>query len=119
MDIPSGISADTGAVLGTAVKATITVTFGHNKRGLVLYPGTEYAGQVVITDIGFPEMVTERVMKQSQTFTYTKEDLSVYFPNRKKRSNKGSYGRVVVIAGSKDMSGACYLSGEAAYRMGC
>ena len=64
-------------------------------------------------------MVTERVMKQSQTFTYTKEDISVYFPNRKKRSNKGSYGRVVVIAGSKDMSGACYLSGEAAYRMGC
>lgn len=119
VDIPSGISADTGAVLGTAVKATITVTFGHNKRGLVLYPGTEYAGQVVVTDIGFPEMVTERVMKQSQTFTYTKEDLSVYFPNRKKRSNKGSYGRVVVIAGSKDMSGACYLSGEAAYRMGC
>ena len=73
----------------------------------------------MVTDIGFPEMVTERVMKQSQTFTYTKEDLSVYFPNRKKRSNKGSYGRVVVIAGSKDMSGACYLSGEAAYRMGC
>ena len=119
VDIPSGISADTGAVLGTAVKATITVTFGHNKRGLVLYPGTEYAGQVVVTDIGFPEMVTERVMKQSQTFTYTKEDLSVYFPNRKTRSNKGSYGRVVVFAGSKDMSGACYLSGEAAYRMGC
>ena len=73
----------------------------------------------MVTDIGFPEMVTERVMKQSQTFTYTKEDISVYFPNRKKRSNKGSYGRVVVIAGSKDMSGACYLSGEAAYRMGC
>ena len=120
VDIPSGISADTGAVLGTAVKATITVTLD------IINVGWYYIRERSMRDrwsgnrnVDLPEMVTKRVMKQSQTFTYTKEDISVYFPNRKKRSNKGSYGRVVVIAGSKDISGACYLSGEAAYRMGC
>ena len=53
VDIPSGIHGDTGAVMGTAVKASVTVTFGYVKSGLLLYPGREYAGRVWVEDIGF------------------------------------------------------------------
>lgn len=117
VDIPSGIHAGSGEVLGVAVRATMTVTFGNNKRGLLLYPGTEYAGQVIVADIGFPKKALRQVAPKA--FTYTKETVGAYFPERKKRSHKGSYGRVLVIAGSPEMSGACYLASEAAYRMGC
>lgn len=117
VDVPSGIHAGNGSVLGEAVRATITVTFGNNKRGLLLYPGTEYAGQVIVADIGFPAIAVEKTAPKA--FTYTKETAGNDFPVRKRRSHKGSYGRTLVIAGSPSMSGACYLAGEAAYRMGC
>ena len=61
VDIPSGIHASTGEVLGIAVQADQTVTFGTNKRGLVLYPGTQYAGEIVVADIGFPKQAVARV----------------------------------------------------------
>lgn len=117
VDIPSGIHAGNGEVLGEAVRATMTVTFGNNKRGLLLYPGTEHAGQVIVADIGFPGKALGQVSPKA--FTFTKETAGAYFPGRKKRSHKGTYGRVLVIAGSPEMSGACYLASEAAYRMGC
>ena len=59
VDIPSGIHADTGAVMGTALKADVTVTFGWEKMGTALYPGRSYAGKVLVKDIGFPEMALE------------------------------------------------------------
>lgn len=117
VDIPSGIHADNGKVLGHAVNARVTVTFGNNKRGLLLYPGMEYAGQVIVADIGFPKKALARVSPKA--FTLKKETVGNYLPDRKRRSHKGSYGKTLVIAGSPDMSGACYLASEAAYRMGC
>lgn len=117
VDIPSGIDASDGAVLGNAVRADVTVTFGVNKRGLVLYPGMQYAGEVIVADIGFPEKAVCRV--NPKAFTYAPEALGSLLPRRKPRSNKGSYGRVVVIAGSPQMSGACCFAAEAAYRVGC
>ena len=116
VDIPSGIHASTGQVMGTALKADVTVTFGVNKLGLVLYPGCEYAGEVVVTDIGFPQIAIEKANIES--FCYEKEDIQKLLPKRKRNSNKGTYGKVLVIGGSKNMAGACYLSAKSAYTMG-
>ncbi len=115
VDIPSGISADNGAVMNIAVKADETVTFGHNKVGLLLYPGAEYAGKITVADIGFPMEATE--LSRPDAFYYQKEDLNL-LPKRRNYSNKGTYGKVLIIAGSKGMAGAAYLSARAAYRSG-
>ncbi len=117
VDVPSGISSDSGKVLGRAVKADYTVTFGYNKTGLLLYPGASYAGNITVADIGFPRKAFE--IAAPNIFTYTKEDIYTFMPPRRARTNKGSYGKVLVIAGSDDMSGACYFTAKAAYRMGC
>lgn len=115
VDIPSGISAEDGSVLNTAVKADETVTFGHNKIGLLLYPGAEYAGEITVADIGFPEEATS--LAGPDTFYYQREDLRL-LPERKPYSHKGSFGKVLIIAGSRGMAGAAYLSALAAYRSG-
>lgn len=117
VDIPSGISASTGEVLKTAVHADHTITFGTNKRGLVLFPGCRYAGQVTVADIGFPKKAVEKTAPRA--YTLTREEVVQMMPPRIPRSNKGSYGKVLVIAGSREISGACYLCAAASYRMGC
>ena len=108
VDIPSGVSADTGKICGVAVKANCTVTFGSYKIGTVLYPGAEYCGQVVVADIGFPQEAYEQIEEQVKTATL--EDFNY--------SNKGTYGKILIIAGSKDISGAAVLCAEAAFRVG-
>ncbi|MDO5416383.1 MAG: NAD(P)H-hydrate dehydratase [Lachnospiraceae bacterium] len=115
VDVPSGISSDSGQVLGTALRADVTVTFGWEKLGTVLYPGREYAGQVVIADIGFPQAAFCR--EGAEAFTLEAADLNKQ-PGRPPYSNKGTYGKVLIAAGSKNMGGAAYLSGLAAYRAG-
>lgn len=115
VDIPSGISADTGKVLAHAVEANETVTFGYQKLGMLLYPGVDYAGKVTLIDIGFSTQ-SEQLLKHKISY-YKPEDL-VRLPKRCNYSNKGSYGKVLIIAGSKGMSGAAYLSAKAAYRSG-
>lgn len=115
LDIPSGICADSGAVLGTAVKADYTITFGYQKLGLLLYPGADYAGRITVVDIGFPNSA----LGQATTlYTYYEDEDTERVPPRMNYSHKGTYGKVLVIAGSKGMSGAAYLSAKAAYRMG-
>ncbi len=115
VDIPSGISADTGKVMKAAVRADYTITFGFMKQGLLLYPGADYAGEITVADIGFPGKVPETA--GTPAFYYGREDLQL-LPARKDYSHKGTYGRVLVIAGSRGMSGAAYLSAKAAYRTG-
>lgn len=189
VDIPSGVSADTGQILGVAVRADLTVTFAAKKIGQLLYPGAEYCGVLVRRDVGivvprpgvciasgtdsandrreaelphaFPsctgakvlqdEMsdcietevqhhtftegidlkrpftdnikqqhtVTDDVESEQESFavTYGKEDL-LRIPVRPPYSNKGSYGKVLLIAGSPGMSGAACLCARAAYRCG-
>lgn len=116
LDIPSGIHGTTGAVMNKAVRADLTVTFGVNKLGLVLYPGCEYAGEVFVTDIGFPKSSVQSV--KSSVYHYEQTDLQQFLPCRPARSHKGSFGKVLVVAGSEKMSGACYLAAKAAYRVG-
>lgn len=116
IDIPSGISADTGKVMGIAFQADYTITFGFSKIGLVLYPGCTYCGKIIIKDIG---ITRESFLGElPNTFTYTKKDLQK-FPKRKFYSNKGTYGKVLVIAGNTNMSGAACLAGKSAYFTGC
>ena len=114
VDIPSGVSADNGAVLGIAVKAHTTVTFGWKKIGCLLFPGAEYAGNVFVEEIGFATKGEEELSKRFY-FDKKPEDL---LPVRKSDSNKGTYGKVLIIAGSNNMSGAVYFAAKAAYRMG-
>ena len=115
VDVPSGVDGSTGRILGCGFQADLTITFGLNKVGLVLYPGASFAGEVVVKDIGFPGEAVEHV--SPAILTYTKEDLKK-LPERNAWSNKGTYGRVLLIAGSKNMSGAAFLSGSGAYKSG-
>lgn len=115
IDIPSGIRANDGQVMNIAVKADYTITFGYEKIGLILYPGCEYAGMLSIEDIGFPLTLPASV--HANTFLYDKTDLK-RLPIRYAYSNKGTYGKVLVIAGTKNMGGACYLAAKAAYCSG-
>lgn len=120
VDVPSGIHGDTGTVMGTALKADVTVTFGWEKTGTALYPGREYAGRVKVCDIGFPQSALAKVREEESAdyaFTYEAVDL-VRIPGRPAYSNKGTFGKVLIAAGSKNMCGAAYLSALAAYRTG-
>ena len=122
VDIPSGINSTTGEVMGIAIKANYTITFGLNKVGLVLHPGFLYAGKVIVENIGFSNEAIEKVCSGLNNKliykVFNEKECLNYLPGRKRYSNKGSYGKVLVIAGSYNMAGACYLSAKAAYRMG-
>nr|WP_288825591.1 NAD(P)H-hydrate dehydratase [uncultured Clostridium sp.] len=115
VDIPSGIHSDTGQIMGAAIPADVTVTFGYEKLGTMLYPGKEYSKQVIVADIGFPPESINYV--ETEYFTFHKADTAL-IPKRPAYSNKGSFGKVLLVAGSKNMSGAAFLSALAAYRTG-
>jgi NAD(P)H-hydrate epimerase len=116
VDIPTGINADTGEVMGAAVKADLTVTMALPKRGLVLYPGASHAGVVRVADIGIPVEV------------FDKEDIRVSlldrgsvwgaFRKREGDSHKGDYGHLMVIAGSPGKAGAAVMAAKAGLRCG-
>lgn len=115
VDIPSGIHGDTGEVMGCAVQADVTVTFGFRKLGLVLYPGARYAGKVICADIG----ITQEgfLGEYPRIFTRDKDDRG-FLPERLQEGNKGTFGKVLLIAGSRGMAGACELSAAAVLRSG-
>ncbi len=114
VDMPSGIHSDTGEVMGAALQADLTVTFASPKLGQIFYPGCQYCGKLVTAEIG----ITKESLKEKPFgFTYEIEDLkklSVRLPY----GNKGTFGKVLVIAGSRDISGAAYLCACAALRSG-
>ena len=115
IDMPSGIGTDTGEVLGRAAAADLTVTFGFCKRGLALYPGCEYAGEVRIADIG----ISWRSFfgRRPGMYAYD-EDICALLPKRDGAGNKGTFGKVLLAAGSVNMAGAAVLAARAAYRAG-
>lgn len=113
-DIPSGIAADTGAVLGDAVKADVTVTMQFEKPGLLLYPGAAYAGKTVIAKIGILDGAPEGAAAVVED-----RDAAELTGRRPSYGHKGTFGKVLVIAGRKDRCGAAYLCAAAAVRSGC
>lgn len=111
VDLPSGIDADNGQELGTAFRADLTVTFAFRKRGLCFYPGRMYAGEVVVADIGIYKDSGYPVSVHS----VEQNDLSL-LPERVPYGNKGTFGKVLLVAGSPGMCGAAYLSAAAALK---
>ncbi len=115
VDIPSGLSADTGKVMGIAFCADVTATFGFAKIGQLLYPGADYCGELIVKDIGIDEMSLPGV--DPDILMAEPQDLAL-LPQRKNDTNKGSYGKVLIVAGSFNMAGAAAFSARAAYRSG-
>lgn len=116
VDIPSGIDSKTGAVLGNAVKADKTVTLALPKNGLYLYPGTDYVGELIVADIGIPRQIIDDANLKMNILN--DDEVKSLIPIRFPRSNKGTYGKVQVVAGSKGMTGAAVLVCMGAYRVG-
>lgn len=116
VDIASGISADSGAVLGVAFTANLTVTFAYEKLGMRLWPGTDYSGKIYVEDIGIGEASW---MERKPAVAAFEEDALAMLAERKAHSHKGTYGKLLVIAGSINMAGAAILSARAAYAAGC
>ncbi|WP_248924185.1 NAD(P)H-hydrate dehydratase [Paenibacillus hamazuiensis] len=122
VDIPSGLDADTGEVPGPCIRAVKTVALAFKKRGLVQYPGADYAGDVVVRFIGIPSRLAEEhgvavveLGEQSFLARLRVDPAGV----RPADTHKGSYGHVLVAAGSRAMSGAGLLAATAALRGGC
>lgn len=116
VDIPSGLSATTGCILGCAFKADYTVTFQLKKIGLELSQGRTMAGKVIVPDIGIS---TDSICEDQEIVRTAGKDIyRKMLPDRPEDSNKGTYGRLLVIAGSKGMAGAAYLNAHAAYMTG-
>ncbi|MGH7856737.1 MAG: NAD(P)H-hydrate dehydratase [Candidatus Binatia bacterium] len=116
VDIPSGLDADRGVELGGAVQATLTVTFVFPKVGLLSFPGAGLAGEIAVVDIGVAPEAVERVRPRQRLLG--PESVSTAIPTRAPDSHKGTYGHVLVIAGSRGKSGAAVLAGRAALRAG-
>ena len=116
VDIASGLSADTGLPLGTAVRATVTATFALPKIGQLVYPGVAHTGLLAVVDIGIPPEAVEAV--NPRVTLLEAETLGRLLPPRPRDANKGTFGHVLVIAASRGKTGAGLLAAEAAGRAG-
>src|SRR3989442_9439 len=111
VDIASGLSADTGAPLGAAVRATVTATFGYPKVGQLMYPGVEHTGLLAVVDIGIPREALAAVAPG--TVLLESEEVGAQLPPRRRDAHKGDFGHVLVIAGSRGKTGAALLAAQA------
>lgn len=114
LDLPSGLDADTGEIDPFAIPADITITLGYPKRGLFSFPGREIAGKIKVADIGYPLSLAQGV----NTELITSSSVKSLLPPRPKGAHKGSFGRVLVIAGSLNYIGAAFLACEGTARVG-
>ncbi len=118
VDLPSGVSADTGEILGTAVVADVTATFECLKHGLLNYPGKEFAGEVKILSIGYPWRYLYAKGYEPKAIFINEELIKFLFKPRKGYFHKSRAGHLLVFAGSKGKSGAGYLTALGALRAG-
>ncbi len=115
VDLPTGVSSDTGAAWTQAVRADLTVTFGHPKRGQFLFPGRSHRGELEVVDIGLvqPSSVEIEGVELAQPAV-----LSAVAPRRDPRAHKGTAGRALIVGGAQGMVGATVLAARAASRAG-
>jgi NAD(P)H-hydrate epimerase len=116
IDVPSGLSADTGHVLGCAVRAAVTATFAFPKVGQVIYPGAELCGRLEVVDIGIPSEGLAVVRPQMRLLEAG--EVGCLLPRRARDAHKGTFGHVLVVAGSRGKTGAALLAAGAAARAG-
>ena len=114
VDIPSGVNADTGEVMGVALPARATVTMQALKAGLLLYPGADLCGEIAVADLGIDLTPAEKPFARLADEALLRRVL----PHRARRSHKGTYGWVTLLCGSEGMSGAAVLATRAALRSG-
>ena len=117
IDLPSGLSADTAEVVGAAVRATMTVTLAAPKLPLFLPPADAHAGRVTVADIGIPEHVIHEV-EGPIVRVITREAMLPKLAPRPADGHKGTFGHVLVVAGSRGKAGAASLAARAALRSG-
>ncbi len=113
VDIPSGVDGATGAAPGAVIRADLTVTFGAAKTGAVLLPGAEHAGDVRVVDIGFPDDLLPDTCGLTEP-----DDVVGVLPERATDAHKKASGTLVIVAGSRRMTGAVRLLAHAAGRIG-
>lgn len=118
VDLPSGVDADTGEVAGEATRANYTLTFAYPKRGLYLYPGMDYAGEVKTVDIGIPSNILQKEQVNIQAHLLLSTDFPSQLFYRPPSSHKGSFGHLLVVAGSLGLTGAAALSCVGALKVG-
>jgi hydroxyethylthiazole kinase-like uncharacterized protein yjeF len=116
LDVPSGIDADSGKILGKAVVATVTVTFIGLKVGLFLGAARNHCGEIIGADLDLPLHLFNHVQSSWQKLTLAQE-INALTP-RKNSAHKGDFGRVLVIGGDHGMGGAVRIAAEAALRVG-
>ncbi len=116
VDMPSGLHTDTGVPLGVAVQAEMTVSLGYPKLGQVIYPGLDYVGDLAVADIGIDASAIREV--DPKTKILERNDIRWLIPNREPDTHKGTYGHLLVMAGSRGKTGAAILACRAAMRMG-
>ena len=115
VDIPTGVNASTGEVLGVAIEAAQTICLGAQKLGTAVTPGAYFAGMVTVADIGIPVAVAAK-NADSMTTWVTPDDVRRWLPKRTSDAHKGTYGKVGIVAGQ--MRGAAILAGLGAARSG-
>lgn len=116
VDIPSGLSADTGTVMGVAVKADMTISFIGLKKGLFTHQAADYCGEIHFDSLSVPEAVYKHVVVDAQLLHWS--SLQQWIKPRQHNSHKGQFGHVLVVGGNHGMAGAVRLSAEAALRGG-
>jgi hydroxyethylthiazole kinase-like uncharacterized protein yjeF len=115
LDLPSGLGADAGDAPGPVVRACLTTTFAGVKRGLVLGRGLDTAGEVRVVPIGIP---ADEVLRDARVLLVEADDVRRHFPPRARDAHKGTYGHLLIVAGSAGKTGAAALAGRAAMRTG-
>ncbi|MCX5723737.1 MAG: NAD(P)H-hydrate dehydratase [Nitrospirae bacterium] len=116
IDLPSGLHTDSGAILGHAIRASLTVTLGLPKLGLYIGAGIDQAGAIRVVDIGIPSAYVDEI--ESQTWLLTSDDMFKTLPARRPSAHKGTFGHAGIIAGSVGKTGAAALAAQAALRVG-
>jgi NAD(P)H-hydrate epimerase len=116
IDLPSGVHADSGAILGRAIRATLTITLGLPKLGLYVGAGIDQAGAIRVVDIGIPSAYVDDI--ESRTLLLTSDSAFTALPARRLSAHKGTFGHAGIIAGSVGKTGAAALAAQAALRVG-
>ena len=116
VDCPSGLNCDTGEIDPAALRADVTVTFAAAKLGQFTFPAAEFLGQLIVADIGVGADLPE--LSEVKLALGTRETVKAALPLRPRNAHKGTFGRALVVAGSISFTGAAYLAGAAAYRVG-
>lgn len=117
VDIPSGIDSDNGSIHGVAVKADVTYTMQCGKCGMYVNEGRIYSNQIHVLDIAIPQTLIAEC--ESEIELLEKAQMPALLPKRSIHSNKGTYGKLLCIGGSRGMSGAISMAAESALRCGC